>query len=115
MDGSFRHKGWHSRGYLPHLDAPGELQGLTFRLADALPSDLVHRWKRELENHEPEDAKRKQKLQRLVARYEDAGHGSCVLAKPECASIIADTLRHFDGGKYPVSYTHLTLPTSDLV
>lgn len=100
MDGSFRHKGWHSRGYLPHLDAPGEIQGLTFRLADALPSDLVHRWKRELENHEPEDATRKQKLQRLVARYEDAGHGSCVLAKPECASIMADTLRHFDGEKY---------------
>jgi len=43
----FRHKGWRSRGYLPHLDAAGEIQALTFRLADALPAKMVERWQQD--------------------------------------------------------------------
>ena len=31
-------KTWHSRGYLPHLDQPGTVQFITFRLADAVPA-----------------------------------------------------------------------------
>jgi REP element-mobilizing transposase RayT len=42
------HLGWFSRGYLPHWDHPGMMQSLTFRLHDALPLDLVARWKIEL-------------------------------------------------------------------
>ncbi len=42
------HKGWHSRGYLPHLDVAGEIQALTFRLADALPTKVVEGLKMEL-------------------------------------------------------------------
>jgi hypothetical protein len=34
-------KGWYSRGYLPHLDAPGTLQFVTFHLADSLPRQAV--------------------------------------------------------------------------
>ncbi len=34
-------KGWHSRGYLPHLDVPGLLQSVTFHLADSLPRQAV--------------------------------------------------------------------------
>jgi len=64
MDEGFRHKGWHSRGYLPHLDAPGELQALTFRLADALPAKLVLRWKIELEHGCSDTEKREQHLHR---------------------------------------------------
>jgi hypothetical protein len=37
-------KGWRSRGYLPHFDAPGIQQFLTYRLADALPASRRHEW-----------------------------------------------------------------------
>lgn len=100
MDEPFRHKGWHSRGYLPHLDAPGEIQALTFRLADALPAAVVLRWKRELELGELDEKGREKQLHRLVARYEDAGHGSCLLREPPHAEIMQMALLHFDGQRY---------------
>jgi gamma-glutamylcysteine synthetase len=31
------HKGWYSRGCLPHFDSPETIQFVTFRLADSLP------------------------------------------------------------------------------
>jgi len=100
MDEGFRHKGWHSRGYLPHLDAPGELQALTFRLADALPPKLVLRWKTELDHGCSDTEKREQQLHRLVARYEDAGHGCCLLREPACAEVVQTALLHFHGERY---------------
>jgi putative transposase len=36
-------KGWHSRGYLPHLDTGDVVQFVTFRLADSLPKEAVER------------------------------------------------------------------------
>lgn len=41
-------KGWYSRHYLPHCDQPGLVQGITFRLHDALPRPLIEEWKAEL-------------------------------------------------------------------
>ena len=35
------HKGWHSRGYLPHFDSQDVVQFVTFRLADSLPEDAT--------------------------------------------------------------------------
>ena len=43
------HKGWHARGYLPHCDFPGLIQGLIFRLFDSVPGEVVEGWKRELD------------------------------------------------------------------
>ena len=40
-DASKLHKGWYSRGYLPHFDQPGLVQMLTFRLADSLPAAVL--------------------------------------------------------------------------
>jgi hypothetical protein len=37
-------RGWRSRGYLPHFDAPGVLQMITYRLADAMPASRRHEW-----------------------------------------------------------------------
>jgi hypothetical protein len=34
-------RGWHSRGYHPHLDTPGVVQSITFRLADSVPAALL--------------------------------------------------------------------------
>jgi len=38
------HRGWYSRGYLPHLDAGQLLQFITFRLHDSVPSELIQQW-----------------------------------------------------------------------
>ena len=42
------HRGWHSRGYLPHWDHPGLIQSLNFRLGDALPQVVLDRWRNKL-------------------------------------------------------------------
>ena len=92
------HKGWHSRGYLPHLDAPGELQAITFRLNDAVPKALVDRWRRELSCET--DTTRERKLKIRVAKFEDAGRGSCLLRKNPHASAVQESLFRADGTRY---------------
>jgi hypothetical protein len=32
-----------------------------------------------------------------IERWLDAGHGSCVLRRHDCAEVVANALRHFDG------------------
>ncbi|QQO52966.1 MAG: hypothetical protein N838_05870 [Thiohalocapsa sp. PB-PSB1] len=36
-----KHRGWYSRGYLPHLDVAGLVQHVTFHLADSLPRSAL--------------------------------------------------------------------------
>jgi REP element-mobilizing transposase RayT len=91
-------KGWHSRGYLPHFDAPGEIQAVTFRLADSLPQSLITSWKQALANTPDQAAAAK--LHAKTAAYEDAGHGSCLLRNPAHARTVQDALLHFDGDRY---------------
>ena len=95
-----KHKGWHSRGYLPHLDSPGLIQAVTFRLADAVPKDVIEHWKRELEQATTESPQRERILRERIARFEDAGHGACLLRNPSYASILQNALLHFDGDRY---------------
>jgi len=97
MSSDSPHRGWHSRGYLPHLDAANELQAVTFRLADSLPAKLIERWKHDLSSS-PENVARL--LARKIARYEDEAHGSCVLRRPDAASVVQQVLFHFDGERY---------------
>ena len=96
-----RHKGWHSRGYLPHLDAAEVIQTITFRLADALPRKVIDGWKLELGRMgSMEDDHAKKELRERIARFEDAGHGCCVLRDPCCAEIVQEALLYFDGERY---------------
>jgi len=93
------HRGWHNRGYLPHLDAGEAWQFITFRLADSLPRGVVESWKAELE----EDGNRDRKLLEKVDDYLDRGHGSCVLKRPEISEYVENSFRHFDGDRYELS------------
>lgn len=83
-------RGWHSRGYLPHRDDEGLLQHVVFRLADSLPA------------HVTEDlallakAEQRNRIDALL----DHGLGERILERPEIASIVSRTLRHFDGVRY---------------
>lgn len=101
MPKSPNHKGWHSRGYLPHLDTPEIIQAITFRLHDSLPKKVIDTWKLELENDSLEDRSQREKnLRKLIAQFEDAGHGACHLSNPTCANIVQSALLHFDGKRY---------------
>jgi hypothetical protein len=63
--------GWHERGYLPHFDAPYVTQFVTFMLHDAFPVTRRMEWEGILK--EPEDSKRRRRLQAWL----DRGHGEC--------------------------------------
>ena len=88
------HKGWYSRGYLPHFDSPGLLQGITFHLADSLPAHVVAAL---LED--PELTQNPEKRAR-VEEYLNAGYGACALRDPRIGSMVEDALLYFDGKRY---------------
>jgi putative transposase len=88
------HRGWHWRGYLPHFDGGALVQAVTFRLADALPAGVVEALRSELgEDSAPE-------MRQRIAALLDAGHGSCLLREPWAATLVEETLAHFDGIRY---------------
>jgi REP element-mobilizing transposase RayT len=80
-------KGIHARGYLPHWDFAKSVQAITFRLADSVPGKLIAQWKTELAAI-ADDLTRQRELHRQIARYEDAGHGSSILNRSDCAAIV---------------------------
>lgn len=96
------HKGWYSRNYLPHFDAPGLQQSITFRLFDAVPLAVLEDWREDLGWLEslPATDPRVVELQNRIARYEDAHHGECWLRQPAIAQMVEDALLHFDAQRY---------------
>ncbi len=95
-------RGWHSRGYLPHIDGPNLLQFITFRMADSVPSEQIELWKQELKWREGLDADSPESaaLRKKIENYADAGHGACHLRVPRVAQMVQDALLHFDGQRY---------------
>ncbi len=89
---------WQSRGYIPHFNSSTAIQHVTFHLADSLPSNVLARIEKELQ-HIPA-------LQRDIERRKqagdwiDAGHGCCILAKPDAARLVQNAFLHFDGVRY---------------
>ncbi len=92
------HRGWRSRGYLPHFDASAICQTITFRLADSLPAEIRTQLDRELINV-PQNQIALEQRKRLDT-YIDAGFGSCRLRDPDAASVMRDLLLHGHGTRY---------------
>ena len=90
--------GWHSRGYLPHLDAVGVVQSISFRLADSLPQAKLEQL-RQAAQALPASL-RDASLRRAIDKWLDAGAGCCALRHPELAALMQDTLLKFDGRRY---------------
>ncbi len=88
------HKEWYSRGYIPHFDHPGLIQGITFRLADSLPFHVRKSMAEELKNAD-NSAQRAR-----FETYMNAGYGACYLRDPRIASLVENALLHFDGARY---------------
>ena len=74
------------------------IQSVNFRLGDALPADVLERWKMELGGKPPDDIY--QQIYRRAEIYLDAGHGECWLRQPTIARVVEDALLHFDGERY---------------
>ena len=86
--GTVDHKGWHSRGYLPHFDSPETVQFVTFRLADSLPRHVVETLRLQ------DDPTVK------IDRELDTGLGACWLKREDVAVLVEAALLHFDNERY---------------
>jgi putative transposase len=102
------HKGWHSRGYLPHFDSAETVQFVTFRLADSLPRAVAEALAKLSDNLAETD-------QNL-----DGGLGSCWLKEPPIAQLVEDAIMHFDGERYHLlawcvmpNHVHVVVESAD--
>ena len=91
-------RGWYSRGYLPHCDAPQLIQFITFRLADSLPQAKLAELQGEL-GHLPENRRELERRKR-IEEWLDAGMGCCALAHPDVARYVQNAFLHFHGVRY---------------
>ena len=98
------HKGYYSRGYLPHFDDAEKTQFITFHLADSMPRSVCERWREELSEKPKNEADIE--LRRRMERYLDAGSGSCILREKRYSEVVADSLQKDDGIHYSLlAYT----------
>ena len=88
------HKAWHSRGYLPHLDQPGIIQFITFRLSDSVPAKVIAAFPGSA------GASPAVKLRKRTDGYMVQGHGECWLGDDRIAELVENALLYFDGVRY---------------
>jgi len=91
---------------LPHWQQEGAAYFVNFRLADAVPHHLRTQWQSERAawsrvhpqpwSHEVE-REYHERFSVAMDRWLDAGHGSCILRRHDCAEIVGEALHHFDG------------------
>ena len=91
---------------MPHWQQEGAVYFITFRLADAVPVRLQTQWESERDAWvrvypEPwsKEIEREyhERFSGQMERWLDAGHGSCVMRRHDCAEVVAETLQHFEG------------------
>jgi REP element-mobilizing transposase RayT len=97
------------RNRLPHWQQGDVWCFVTWRLADALPSEILFKWKEErklwLRQHpepwdEQTEAMYHRRFSRPLDQWLDQGRGACLLRNPACSSVVASALRHFDQERY---------------
>ncbi|WP_113959311.1 transposase [Roseimicrobium gellanilyticum] len=107
-----------TRQNLTHWQQPGVSYFLTYHLADAMPAVLLNQWKQEraiwLSFHpepwtpEVEDEYHR-RFSSQMERWLDAGHGSCVLRRPEVRAEVEESFRYFEGVRYQ-SFSWVIMP-----
>lgn len=91
---------------LPHLTRKGGTYAVTFRLADSIPRKKLEDWRAAYEilrRHELAQSRLLELEREYMAKIEkhlDAGDGICHLKDDRAASIVGDSLNHFDGVRY---------------
>ena len=100
------HKGWYSRGNLPHFDGSNTNQFITFRLADSLPVGVLEHLNEELKQFKGDvEIEKIRRIERLV----DQGAGSCILREKQCAELVRDSLIFLDGHRFDL-YAWVIMP-----
>ena len=94
------HKGWYSRGYLPHRDEASLTQSITFRLADSFPIEKLDQWRDWIDPKTGEILSSDARIRARIEAWLDAGHGKCWLRDPRIAELVENALLHFDGDRY---------------
>jgi len=84
-------RGWHQRDYLPHFDAPGVTQMVTFMLHDSFPVTRRMEWEPIL--REKDDSIKRRELEAWL----DRGHGECWLRGHDVAKVVEEVLLESDG------------------
>ncbi len=96
----------HTGSCLPHWQQQGAVYFVTFLLADTIQSRLCNQRENEREawlkvHPEPwtneTEGEYHQRFSGAIERWLDAGHGACLLRRCDCAQVVAETLRHFEG------------------
>jgi putative DNA methylase len=90
---------WQSRGYLPHFDADGFTQFITFRLADSVPQKVLGKWPDELLGNSITDAD----FRRQVEYYLDQNFGSQALSNATVAGMVQKAFLRWNAEKYRLS------------
>jgi hypothetical protein len=89
---------------LPHWQQEGAVYFVTFRLADAVPHQLRTQWESERQSWlrvHPQpwsgevEREYHKRFSGAIERWLDAGHGSCILRRRDCAEIVAEALALF--------------------
>ena len=108
-------RGWHERGYLPHFEAPGVTQMVTFMLDDSFPITRRMEWEPIL--HEPDDSVKRRKLEAWL----DRGHGECWLRLSKVAALVERELLEDDGVQFQLqswvlmpNHVHLVVDVWDV-
>ncbi|MFC7336417.1 transposase [Haloferula chungangensis] len=115
---------------LPHWNQSGASYFLTFRLADSLPSHLLHELNEErtawiAKHPQPWDLKTEAEYHKIfsvkVDRWLDAGYGECLLKQTLNAEIVSSAFHHFDADRYLLhsfvvmpNHVHVLVSTDEL-
>jgi REP element-mobilizing transposase RayT len=91
------HRGYYTRGYLPHVDLP-LTHFITFRLHDSFPKKLLEEWREELANLDENERRREQ--YRRTESYVNADHGDCLLRNRNIAGIVEHQLQFHNEVRY---------------
>jgi len=108
-------RGWHQRGYLPHFDAPGVTQFLTFQLYDSFPA--MRNPEFEIITRLTNDAEKRKRIEAWL----DRGHGKCWLRRNDIASLTERVFSESDTRSYELkswiimpNHVHLVVEVWDV-
>jgi putative transposase len=109
----FCQENWRKR-FLPHYDAEGKIQVITYRLVDSLPEDFFSK----MINGNAEN-KNTSSYRKKVEGYLAKGMGESFLALPSIAKVVIDAWLYFHDTRYELiayvvmpNHVHLIVKTS---
>lgn len=97
--------------HLPHIQPPGGIIFVTFRLSNSLPKKVIEQLKFDYiiilklsENNKKQNREKEIKIKKLIDRYDQHLHktqtGPFYLRKKEIAELVSDSIKYNDGKQY---------------